>query len=489
MKINIDTKIKITPIIITMIVISATLLPIQASIMYAFNLPTLFQLLYPFLIVSFIIILNIPIKKILSSLDYKFLFLFLLLILFQIISSMINSTTIIDFSMKFSNYVLNYSKLLDSPIPRMINWSIFRPFLFFCYILTLFIFLNFKNGIKIHTKSLICLGLLSVIYSIYQIVAAYLGLPFGAIFSGHNGQEIFLLGNIRRVEGLFFEPGPQATFLIFILSLLISQLFEKNQEFLFLKKNTLKIFIFLTIIILIFTFSPVAFLGLFFVTLFFLIFKYQKIVSCFKNRKVFIYTLIVLIILFFIFYATIIYLHNNSLNFNLLFYMKNKIMNSLFSMDSYIVYSNLDSRSVRSYAGMQMFKDNFLFGVGAGGAIVHYIKYVPFATGTYKILGTQTILNTYIKFLAEFGIIGFSIFMLIVLYPIYLFLKYYKRIKKSKYNNLIQAYLIAYLLHIMFSYQANPQFWMVLNWLIYIPLIILIRKTKSTIYIMEKCIK
>ena len=121
--------------------------------------------------------------------------------------------------------------------------------------------------------------------------------------------------------------------------------------------------------------------------------------------------------------------------------------------------------------------------------IVHYIKYVPFATGTYKILGTQTILNTYIKFLAEFGIIGFSIFMLIVLYPIYLFLKYYKRIKKSKYNNLIQAYLIAYLLHIMFSYQANPQFWMVLNWLIYIPLIILIRKTKSTIYIMEKCIK
>ena len=207
MKINIDTKIKITPIIITMIVISATLLPIQASIMYAFNLPTLFQLLYPFLIVSFIIILNIPIKKILSSLDYKFLFLFLLLILFQIISSMINSTTIIDFSMKFSNYVLNYSKLLDSPIPRMINWSIFRPFLFFCYILTLCIFLNFKNGIKIHTKSLICLGLLSIIYSIYQIVAAYLGLPFGAIFSGHNGQEIFLLGNIRRVEGLFFESG------------------------------------------------------------------------------------------------------------------------------------------------------------------------------------------------------------------------------------------------------------------------------------------
>ena len=486
MKINMETKLKITPLIKIMIVISASVLPIQASIIYAFNLPTLFQLLYPFLLISFIIILNIPIQKIMRSFDYRFVFLFLLLILFQIISSIINCNTIIDFAMKFSNYVANYSNFWDSPIPRMINWSIFRPFLFFCYIGILFIFLNFRDGIKIHTKSLICLGLLSVIYSIYQIVAAYLGLPFSAIFSGHNGQEIFLVGNIRRVEGLFFEPGPQATFLIFILSLLISQFFEKNNHLVFFTKTQLQIFTFLTIIILIFTFSPIAFLGLFAISLFFFVLKFNDIYNYFKNTKVLIYIPIILILLSFILYITIAYLQANALSFNFLFYLKNKIVDSLYGMDSFLVYSNLDSRSVRSYAGLQMFKDHFWFGVGAGGAIVHYVKYVPFATAITKILGTQTILNTYIKFLAEFGIIGFSIFMLIVLYPIYLFLKYYKIIKNSEFENLIHAYLIAYLLHIIFSYQANPQFWMVLNWLIYVPLIILIRKTKLAIYIKGK---
>lgn len=485
-----EIKFKITPLIKIMIMISASLLPIQASIMYAFNLPTLFQLLYPFLLISFIIILNIPMRKIMRSLDYRLLFLFLLLILFQIISSIINSNTIIDFSMKFSNYVSNYSNFWDSPIPRMINWSIFRPFLFFCYICILFIFLNFKDSIKIHTKSLIYLGLLSVIYSIYQIIAAYLGLPFGALFSGHNGQEIFLVGNIRRVEGLFFEPGPQATFLIFVLSLLISQFFEKNDNLVFFTKTQLQFFTFLTIIILIFTFSPIAFLGLFAILLFFFILKFNYIYHYLKkNSKLFIYIPIILILLFIILYATTMYLQTNAINFNFFFYLKNKIVDSLYGMDSYFVYSNLDSRSVRSYAGFQMFKDHFWFGVGAGGAIVHYVKYVPFATAITSILGTQTILNTYIKFLAEFGIIGFSIFMLIVLYPIYLFIKYYKLIKNSKFKNLIHAYFVAYLLHIIFSYQTNPQFWMVLNWLIYIPLIVLIRKTKLAIYIKEKNIK
>ncbi len=471
-------KISLNNLIKILIAINAICIPIQASIMYALKLPSLFQLIYVFIIISAGVCIFIPYKKIIKSIDKTFVILFCLLILVNIISICINYDSVINYGLNFKYYVKNYSLFWDSPEVRMFNWGILRPIIFFAYICILFIFLNTKDGIKIHLKSLLYLTFLTVLYSTYQFFAFKFGLPFGAIFSGHDGEEITLFG-MRRLEGIFFEPGPQASFLTIIVPILLYQLYETDSSKILIKKRY-GIFLFiLSVIIYLLTLSPIAFIAiiLLFISQIYLN-RHKIILTLNKNLKKAFLALLSISIFIFSFIIFINLGTENSSHSNILGYIESKIVISMSDTSGYNEYSHPDSRSLRNQAGMTMFENNPIFGVAPGGAITHYARLTPFTrTGTF-ILDTQTLLNTYIRFMAEVGIVGFIIFLIIVYYPVFQFIKNRKLIEFSSEKNLIYGLLFSYIFHIVLTYQANPYFWMALNWMIYVPLVILTKKQR-----------
>ena len=458
-----------------MLIIFGFLLPIQAVFVLVLHFPNFVQMLYPFITIGFVMCCFMPLKRLSASLDKNFIVLFVSLLITMLISVILNYDAVCSLGMTFSYIVSNYSKFWDSPDIRLFNWGILRPFLLYIYILILFVFLNFKNAIKILLKTLIILAIISSLYSIYQIVAGWVGLPYGSLFSGHAGNEIFLFGKLRRPEGLFYEPGPQATFLSPIFCILLFQLFEKNKlNSFFSPKITRWIFSLITFV-LIFTFSPIGILTVLLATVMSIIINHKKF--HFKMTKTNIVKLITVICIGIVFISLITSFIQKATNknFTIAKYMLEKILISTTVMDSPIIYTNPDSRSVRTYSGIEIFKDNIIFGCGPGGAISYYFKHIPF-TANRKLYDQHAVINTHVKMLCELGILGFICYLAVLIYPLFLYIKNYRNLKSNKL--LIDSLVISLGIYITISYQATLQFWMPYFWMIYVPLVVLIRKEK-----------
>lgn len=458
-------------------------LPIQAFLVFVLNMPNLFQLIYLFILIGLIICCFIPYKKLILSADKVFVVLFFCLLFSMLISIIINWHSITNYGMEFTYYTKIYSKFWDSPGMRMLNWGLIRPILFFIYILILFIFLSFKDAVKVLLKTLIILAVVSSIYSIYQVVAAYFNLPYGSIFSGHSGEEIFLFGKLRRVEGVFYEPGPQATFLSPIFCILFCQLFEPKKENRLFNKNLIVIYSLLVSLTLILTFSPIAYCT-FPIAILLLILLNINNLKLHLTKKVFLFIINIFIIicitgvfLFFLIDKTV------TQNFSVLNYMVEKISVSLNNIDSPKVYLNPDSRSVRNYVGLHMFMDHKIFGVGPGGGITYFFKYANFTSPKLWLRDQHAIINTHMKMLCETGILGFIFYLGILIYPIYLYLKKYRLIKYNKY--IINGLLLGYCIYILISFQSTLQFWMPYFWMIYVLLVVSLKQLPQKVYILS----
>lgn len=456
--------------------ISIFLLPIQALFVFVFKLPSFFQILYPFILIGIILCFFIPRKYILASIDKNFVFLFLLLLLSFLISYIINIDEVTSHRMNFTYYTNIYSNFWDRPDIRMFNWGILRPTLFFIYSCILLILLNLKGGIRLVLKTLVFLALITSIYSIYQVIAAFFHLPFGALFSGHSGNEIFLFGNLRRVEGIFYEPGPQATFLSPILCIMFSQLFEKAPyKRLFSKKWTIINFL-LILIVSILTFSPIAFLTILILPIMWMLINYKDIKLKITKKTIKYFCIAFIFIIFLVISVAILIKRTSGTDFSIVKYMIEKIAVSTTSFDSPLVYLNPDSRSVRAYVGMELFKDHPIFGAGPGSSITYFFKYANFTSPRYILRDQTAVINTHIKMLCEFGLSGFFIYLIILLYPIYC---YIKRINvKNTNRNLINSLLIGYLIYITISFQSTFQIWMPYFWMIYTLLLISTNRQK-----------
>ena len=460
-----------------LLIFAGIFLPTQAFFVLVLHLPSVFQMLYIFLIAGIIALLFTPLKQILLSQNKFVISLWIFLLIALMLSCIHNYTDLFNHGLGYYHYTSKYFSSFWDTIPmRLFNWGFLRPFLFFLYVVILFVLLKTEKLRKILLKTLIIVALVSSIYSVYQIIATFFCLPFGSLFSGHNGNEIFIAPGVRRCEGIFYEAGPQATFLSPIFCVLLTQLFEKNLSNVFFSKTKTLVAFMLVSIALFFTFSPIAFLTFVLTPLILTIINIKKI-RHFKIKKKYFYLILILGCAFVTIIVMGIFKIKNSMNFDVNTYMLEKIAKSLYSMDDPFVYTNADSRSVRNYVGICEYKDNKLFGVGPGAAINYYYRYAPFTTWNL-MLSTEGVINTHIKMLCETGIVGFIPYLLLILYPLFLCIKKYKSILKSKNNLLIQGLLIGYILYIFLSYQATLEFFKSYFWMIYILLITEIKKEK-----------
>jgi O-antigen ligase len=93
------------------------------------------------------------------------------------------------------------------------------------------------------------------------------------------------------------------------------------------------------------------------------------------------------------------------------------------------------------------------------------------------------VINTHLKILCELGLLGFVLYILILAYPYYLYVKKYHLLKFLS-KNLINGLLIGYSIYIFISFQSTLQFWTPYFWMIYVLLITVIRE-KATINISQ----
>lgn len=463
-------KIKLKSIIYIWAICSAIFLPLQSTLVNTFHLPNFLQPIYFFLLSGCLILFNVPLKLIKKSIDKKFLIIFLILIFAYIISIILNYASIAERGMAFTYYTRDYSTFWNSPTVAPLTWGILNPCIYFLFSLLLLCFFNFKSTIKIIIKTLIIVAFISALYSCYQIIADKLSLPFGSIFSGHNQEPIYLLRGIRRVEGIFFEPGPHAMFLSPIYCILFTQLYENDKKQLLFNRKFILLSFILISIILIFTFSPIGYITMILVYVFSYILKIKKLVLTkkllIKLSLLFISILLLLLIIYFN--------KKDADSFNVYSYMIDKIATSTFSMNDPIIYSNPDSRSVRNYVAIQLFKEHPIFGAGPSSGIYYYFKYAAFAY-LRTLPGTSAILNTHLQNLSETGIFGFSFYLMLILYPLWY---YYKYIKKCIFSNLTKGLLMGYVLMLLLTFQSGPSLFTPYFWLIYSLLFSLERKEK-----------
>ena len=370
--------------------------------------------------------------------------------------------------MDFEYMLINFSKFWETVPMRIYFWGILRPLLFLFFIIILFTFISEKNGTTLLVKSWISLAIVSCIYSIYQLIAFKYGLPFGDIFSGHESEDHFLINGARRTEGLFYEAGPHAAYLSIIFSILFFQLFEDRFVRLYSKKITVLLLI-LVSTILYFTYSPVAFLTPLIVFLLFLAIKKH-----FRKKGLLVSITIIVSVLIFNGLACIINDNINAKTLYIVEYIPNKIQGSLYKMDSSIGYG-AGSRAVRNYAGVKIFMQHKIFGCGPGGAITYFFSAIPFVINS-PIYNQIAVINTYLKMLCEVGIVGFIPFLMLIFYPIVLFIKHNKLLRR---NNLICGEITAYINYIFVPFLSNFILWAPIFWMLYVLVIVSIKQEIS----------
>lgn len=480
-------KISIEKLAYFFLIFAGCLLTTQACLVFVFYLPSYIQFLYLFLIFGGVTCLFLPYKNLVSYSNLTFITICILLLIINLISAVLNYEILASYGDSIKYFLRIYLDFWDSAGGRLFGWGLMRPIFYFLYACILFIFLRFKNSTKVLMRSLIIVGIISCIYSIYQIIAFYLGLPYGAIFSGHDNQEITLYGILRRTEGIFFEAGPHATFLSPLFCIMLFQLFENNENKLFFnKKLSVCIFILFTIIMLN-TYSPIGYLTPVIAIPIAIILNINKIKEIKITKKIFNRIIVLIILAAMIIASFSVFLAKTySIDLSLISgYILEKVMVSTSSTDTVSTagglgvpeYMNLDARSTRNYAAIEMFKEHPIIGVGPGGAISYFPKFLPFTYARNYIRDSQAVINTHLKILCESGILGFIVYLTMMLYPFWLYIKNYKKLKDNKL--FIDSLIIAHFLYLLLSFQSNFLLYSTNFWLIYVPLVASMDKLKS----------
>ena len=220
----------------TFFIIFTALLPLQLTLRLFLHLPSFLMLIYIFLICSIFFLLFIyfihPINIKISCLQKNTIIIFAIFFFEMVISVLFNYNNILEQNIPFIYYTNKYSKFWDSPVMSSLFAGIIRPLVYFSFVFIMYFFLKKEIHLRKLCKYLIIIGFFSSLYSIYQVIAFRFGLPFSSVFSGHNGEIIEAFG-VRRCEGLLYEPGPQATYLSVIFSIILFQLFgyKKTDNF------------------------------------------------------------------------------------------------------------------------------------------------------------------------------------------------------------------------------------------------------------------
>ena len=123
--------------------------------------------------------------------------------------------------------------------------------------------------------------------------------------------------------------------------------------------------------------------------------------------------------------------------------------------------SNTTVRQLQAKALINGFKEHFIFGTGFGLGVKDVIRN-PERPWTYEL--------TYHLYLYNVGIVGFFIFVLLLIFPIFISLKYII----SKSNFLLLPFYISYLM-VLFASSSNPYFTSSFDfeWMLFLPIGIL----------------
>ena len=400
-----------------------------------------------------------------KNLDGKFNLFFILLFLWMLICVIINFFEPVENAKLFEE-----PSFTDKVGVRSIFFGIVKPSLYLIYANIWFILLGFKRSLRYFLYGLIVLAVISCLYGIYQFIGSIYNLPFTAIFSGHNNEEIFLFG-IRRLEGMFFEPGPHARYLLPVMIITFSIILEKfDHRFFNLPPRLYKpIFIMafcLINFVLYMTFSPIAYIGPAIALIVFALINFNP--NNFAKPRFLVKTFVSLLIIVVIggFSLNAI---SSELNFDVIEYIPKKTAQSLFEIDPLMMW-NPDDRAIRNYVGVKMFKDHPIFGVGTGNAIYHYYKYATF-TAFIPLFDKQGVIHTYLNMLAENGVIGLILLLIVIGYPIVLFVKNKKVIYASNQKFITQGFFIAYITTILVAFQTSLNFFELMFWFLYVPLV------------------
>lgn len=440
------------------------LLPLQLTLRHLLHLPLL---IYFFLLFAFLYILVFQ-KTSLKYCKIQKIFFCILFGFFieMLISVILNYSLVVPFDIPFEYYVTRYSKFWDSPYMSSIFAGILRPGIYFLFSVFLIFFFYKNNNYRFLIRILIVIGFISSIYSIYQLFAYQFGLPFSSVFSGHNGEIIEMMG-VRRCEGIFYEPGPQATYLSVIFPLLLCQFFAKSNEKLFNKNFNIIMLITVTFTLFA-TLSPIGMLTPFIsVPIILWIFRNQLSIN--TKKKIF----LLFCVLCFVFFFVTIYINNN-LSFSVFQYLKNRIMN--LGINNTIFLG--DDRSVRNEITVKLIRDYKWFGVGPGNDGFYYALYAPYAIG--RKIDKGIAINQNLKILSDSGIFGFVFYMLLLVYPFYIYLKlrlynYYI----SYFDSIINALFVAIVLFAILTFNAQVEFFQPLFWIVYsLLLVVIINKYK-----------
>lgn len=441
------------------------ILPFENGLLVnTFKLPEFLKFRYLYLFLSFIIFFIFLKKITINRFDYKYVLLYIIFFAIILVSSIINYNNI-PHTYPFYNQGYMYAQGT-----RTLYLALIKPLFFLLFSITVYLFcINAKKAIKIIFKTFIIVGVISSLYGLYQFIGYKLGLPYTSIFSRGD----LLIGSLRRCEGIFYEPGPHSKFLSICFFLLIADILNKNKFFYIFKSSKIRIFNLIVIVMgMILTISPIGFIAPIFLLFLFLFNFKATILYLKKNIKKVISYLTIIIILSSLALFVLSQVKYNSTE-SLLQYAYSKIIMSVYS-NNIIEYYNPDSRTLRTYVGLSIFKDFPILGCGAGNSTFLYYKYIQYIKTIIPI--GDGVINQNINFLAEFGLIGFLSYLSIILYPFYKYLMK-KNINYNNYKIYIQLLLITILYFVLIVSFGNLFFFEIYFWFVYISTLFLLDKS------------
>ncbi|MFA6423022.1 MAG: O-antigen ligase family protein [Patescibacteria group bacterium] len=252
--------------------------------------------------------------------------------------------------------------------------------------------INTKLKLQAVTKYLLATSFLVGIFGFFQFFGDVIGLPTTiTILKDIYTKEVF---GFPRIQAFSMEPLFYADFLFIPLCITLI-LFLKNDKLIFSKKFLLVIFsiIFLNMIL---TLSRGAYLGLCVVAFVVIILQFKNVFSI-KNLK---YILVVFSITFIGAYLFLARTGSNSVSV----FMKQATLGDLGKSESTVARLTTFDQSLEAW------QNHKIFGIGPGN-FGPYVKNYPSDPG---VSGWPTVNNEYLEILCEMGVVGLSVFILVI---------------------------------------------------------------------------
>lgn len=468
-------KLKFDNFIGIILIFAGFLLPNAILFNNLLELPSVVNILFGFIGLGIVIVYTYKKRLNLSNIDKISMGLFILFYLWIIISVIANLADV-----PTMHPYHDRARGINAPGIRSVYYGAFRPLIFVIFSILLYLFVDNYKNIKSLIWGMFGLGIACSFYGIYQFIGYKLGWPATAIFSGHDGHDITLMG-LRRIEGLFYEPGPHATFLAPLLVIFVFQLLKPDSKIALFNKPLTIFVVVLFSIILPLTFSPIAYISPFIAVGVFFILNLKLIFS--KKKAIIYFSTFIIISTIFIFVSYGAIFSNKSQSNSLVSiknYIVKKVLYQSFITDDPMILANPDERATRNLAGYNMFKKHPIFGVGVGNAIFHFYANIPkFDKSVHKIVDVNSngVINVYFNILAETGIVGLLLFLLFLYYPVFLYIKNIKHIENSENKIPVQAILTAYIVFLAVPMHTYLCFWSPTFWIYNILLIRIITIT------------